>query len=207
MSLSVTERQITETWYELGGDLEARELFPNLLPNSESVKEVEENISTEHEEGEGKYDGFPSELDEMPDEIEEFTESAIAEFHDEVMTAAKARLTALQSGQTLLRGDFEDAEEAILNEAAKELGIPDPWDPVETAQIAAYEAAEEARQKQMREEEEQRKKEAAEVLEKARTLFQAGTSHATVRGMFPTHEGRIGQLVGDLRRQGVHVPR
>lgn len=203
MALEVVERQITETWYELCGDLEACEIFPTLLSDSESRKEVEENISTEHERGEGEYDGCPGQEDEMPDEIDEFTESAIAEFRDEALAAAKTKLTALKPGQTLLRCDFEDAEQTILDEAAKELGITDPWDKAEAAQLAE----EEARRQQMREEEERRQKETPEVLEKARSLFNAGNSHTAVRGMFPNHKESIAKLVGEMRSQGVHIAR
>lgn len=201
MPLSVTERQTTKTWYELNGDLEARELFPNLLPNSDSVIEMEEEMSTEPEEDDGRYDGCPASDDEMETEIDKFTNSALAEFHPEALAAAKAKLTALKPGQTLLRGDFEDAEQTILDEAAKELGIPDPWDLAEAAQIAE----EEARRKQRREEEERRQKETPEVLEKARSLFNAGKSHTAVREMFPNHKGAIANLVGELRSQGVHI--
>jgi hypothetical protein len=42
MTLQVTERQSVEQWYELSGAVEAKELFPTLLPNSESLKEVED---------------------------------------------------------------------------------------------------------------------------------------------------------------------
>ena len=50
MTLQVTERQSVEQWYELSGAVEAKELFPTLLPNSESLKEVED-IQTEPEGG------------------------------------------------------------------------------------------------------------------------------------------------------------
>jgi hypothetical protein len=144
MGLEVTERQTMQQWYELSGDLKARELFPQLLPTSESVKdarEVDEEIRTEPEEKAGPYDGFSQPLDAMQDEVDEFTKAAIAEFHDEALTAAKALLTALKAGSTLLHKDFEEVEEEILEEAAKELGVAIPWDPVEAAQIAAAEAA------------------------------------------------------------------
>lgn len=143
MSLQVTERQTVEQWYELSGNLEARELFPTLLPNSQTAKEIdeEEPIETEREGEAGRYDGYPQEDDEMEGEIAEFTESALSEFHDEALTAAKARLAALKPEQTLLCGDFEDVELVILEEAAEAMGVAIPWDPAEAAEIAADKAA------------------------------------------------------------------
>ncbi len=205
MPLEVIERQTTETWYALTGDLAARDVFPRLLPNSESIKEVEEDITTESEFDDGKYDGYPQDDGEMEEEIDEFTQSAISEFHDEALTAAKTTLTALNAGKTLLHKDYEHEEEDILEEAAKALGIAVPWDPAEAAQIAAEEAAGEARLKREREQQELRTKEAAEVLEKARHLFTAGNSHAVVRAMFPNFTTEIANLVGALRREGVTI--
>jgi hypothetical protein len=205
MSLQVIERQTTTTWYELNGELEASELFPTLLPNSESVKEIEEDIETEPEEREGKYDGCPQDDSEMEDEIDEFTKSALSEFHDEAIVAAKALLMGLKAGQTLLCREFEEAEETVLEEAAKELGMAIPWDPAEAAQIAADQAAEEARAKQRREQEEQRKKDVAEVLQKARELFKAGNSHSAVSTKFPSFSNEISKLVGELRKEGVRI--
>src|SRR5579862_4264433 len=109
MSLHVVERQMTETWYELYGELKASDLFPRLLPNTDSTKEVEDEIKTEGEFKEGRYDGCPQEEDEMEEEIAEFTESALVAFHDEAIVAAKALLKALKAGQTLLCREFEDA--------------------------------------------------------------------------------------------------
>ena len=203
MSFEVIERQVTETWYELQGSIEARELFPTLLPNSESVMEIEDGITTEHEVAEGKYDGCPADECEMEDEVAERKESAIVRFAPEALVAAKAWLMALKPGDTLLRADLEEAEETAFEEAAKELGITIPWDPAEAAQLAEQEA----RWKRMREEEEQRTREAPEVLEKARALFKAGSSHTAVRGMFPNHAGQIAKLVGEMRSQGVHIAR
>jgi hypothetical protein len=70
MTLHVTERQQTEFWYRLSGHLAASELFPRLLPNSESRKEVE-GIETEHETDVGRYDESPC-PDAMEDEVVEF---------------------------------------------------------------------------------------------------------------------------------------
>jgi hypothetical protein len=145
MSLQVIERQSTTQWYELCGHLEASELFPRLLPNSESIKEMDEEIETEPEVVEGRYDGCLQDDCEMEDEIAEFTKSALSEFHDEALAAAKATLTALQAGQTLLQRGFQDEEEVVLEEAAKALCIAIPWDPVEAAQIATEQAASHAR--------------------------------------------------------------
>jgi hypothetical protein len=214
MSLHVTERQATEQWYELDGELSARELFPNLLAKSESVKEIEESIQSEHEEVEGKYDGCPQEDDSMQDEIDEFIESARAEFHGEALDAAKAVLLALKPGETLLREHFDEegTEEIILEEAAKALGVVIPWDPVEAAEIAAAAVAHQAALQRRREqaeleakEAEVRKKETTEVLEKARELFKAGNSHAAVKAMFPKFATAIAVLVGELRKQGVQI--
>ncbi len=205
MALDVTERQITETWYELTGDLEARDLFPRLLPNSDSIVEVEEDIQTESEFDDGKYDGCPQDHCAMEDEVEEFTKSAISEFHDEALSAAKTILTVLKAGETLLHKDFECEEEDILDEAAKALGIELPWDPAEAAQLAAEKAAREARVKQEREQQELRTKEAAEALEKARELFKAGNSHGLVRATFPNFTTEIANLVGALRKEGVKI--
>jgi hypothetical protein len=214
MSLQVIERQTTTQWYELSGDLEARELFPRLLPNSKSVTEnaSEPEIKTEPEEVEGGYDGFPQDDAEMEGEIAEFTKSALAEFHDEALAAAKATLTALQGGQTLLHEDFEDEEEVVLGEAAKALGIAIPWDPAEAAQMAAAQAAAEVRHQQWLEEEKLRqaaeelsRKATEQVLEQATQLFKAGTSHAAVRARFPNFANEIGGLVGRLRSQGVRI--
>lgn len=207
MALSVTERQKTERWYELYGHLEARELFPKLLPNSDSVMEMDEEISTEPELVESGYDGCPAEHRRMANEVAKFNESAIAKFRDEALPAANAMLTGLAAGQTLLRRDFKEIEKTFLEEAAKELAISIPWDAAEAAQMAADEAAKEAFRKRMLEEDERRKQEIAEVLEKARSLFMAGNSHTAVRGMFPNYAGQIGGLVGELRRQGVQIPR
>ena len=205
MTLQVTERQTTTQWYELSGELEARELFPNLLPNSKSVKEVEEDIKTEAEEVEGKYDGCPQEDDAMEDENAEFTSTAVAEFNPEALAAAKNRLTALKDGETLLRQNFEEAEEEVLEEAGKVLGVAVPWDPVEAAQIAAYVAAEEQRRKEEELQNELRAKGRAEVLEKARALFKAGNSHVAVRAMFPLFTNEIAMLVGAMRKEGVKI--
>jgi hypothetical protein len=207
MTLHVTERQTTEQWYELSGCIEARELFPTLLPNSESVKEIEdEDIETEHEFEEGRYDGCPQGPEEMQDEVDEFTKSALAEFHDEALAAAKAVLTAaLQAGQTLLLKNFDEDEEVILEEAAKALDVAIPWDPAEAAQMAADKAASEAQAQRAREQEELRKKETAGVLEKARQLFKDGNSHAAVRAMFPAFTTAIGDLVGALRKEGLQI--
>lgn len=68
-----------------------------------------------------------------------------SEFHDEALAAAKATLTALQAGQTLLQEDFRDEEKVVLEEAAKALGIAVPWDPAEAAQIAKDKAEAHAR--------------------------------------------------------------
>jgi hypothetical protein len=204
MSVQVIERQTTETWYELTGDLAARDVFPRLLPNSEAIKEVED-IRTDPEAKDGRYDGCPQEDEAMAEEIDEFTETAISEFHDEALTAAKNILTALKVGQKLLHGDFEDEEESIVEEAAKALGIAVPWDPVEAAQIAADEAARQVQLQQERELAELRAKKTAEVLENARQLFKTGNSHATVRAMFPAFETAIASLVGEMRKEGVQI--
>ena len=204
MSMQVIERQTTETWYELSGDLAARDVFPRLLPDSEAIKEVED-IQTEPEAAEGRYDGCPQEDDAMEDEIAEFTQSAISEFHDEALTAAKSLLAALQAAQTLLHCDFEEVEEVILEEAAKALGVTIPWDPVEAAQMAADEAARQVRLQQQRELEELRAKETDEVLEKACQLFKTGNSHAAVRAMFPQFTTAIASLVGEMRKEGVQI--
>jgi hypothetical protein len=145
MPLEVIERQTTEQWYELSGDLAASEIFPRLLPKSESTWDARDGeIETEHEQVDGPYDGCPQPDTEMKKEIAEFTKSAIAEFHDEALTAAKTMLTALKAGQTVLRGDFRELEKNIMEKAAKELGVAVPWDPVEAAQKAAQIAAEQA---------------------------------------------------------------
>jgi hypothetical protein len=208
MALQVIERQTTEQWYELSGTLAASEIFPNLLSKSESIwdtAEQDEEIKTEREQVEGKYDGCPQEDDAMEDEIAEFTKSAIAEFHDEALNAATAMLTALKPGDTLLQRDFEDTEMEILEEAAKALGIAVPFDPVEAAQMVAEQAAQEARLQQHREQEVLRAKQTAEVVERARLLFQQGNSHTVVRARFPEFASAIATLVGELRRQGVQV--
>jgi hypothetical protein len=205
MSLQVTERQQVEQWYELSGYIEACEVFPRLLPNSESVAEVEDDIESEHEFKEGRYDGCPQEDDAMEGEIDDFTKSAISEFHDEALTAAKNMLTALKAGETLLHKTFQDEEEAVLEEAAKALGIAVPWDPAEAAQIAADEAARQVRLQQERELAELRAKKTAEVLENARQLFKTGNSHAAVRAMFPAFETAIASLVGAMRKEGVQI--
>ena len=140
MSLQVIERQETKTWYELHGRLEACELLPNLLPDSKAIKETSGEIETEPEVDDGRYDGFVQDEDVMENEISEFTEDAISEFHDEALAAAKAKLAALKPGETLLHEKFEAEEEPILEEAAKALGIAVPWDPAEAEQIAAAEA-------------------------------------------------------------------
>jgi hypothetical protein len=219
MALEVYERQQTEQWYVLSGYIEAREVFPTLLPNSESVVEIEDDegeIETEHEFNEGGYDGCPQELEQMEDEVAEFTKSALMEFHDEALAAAKAMLTALKAGETLLRANFDEdgREEVILEEAATALGVVVPWDPVEAAEIAAAEVAHQAALQRQREQAELdaiqaelRAKETAEVLEKARELFKAGNSHAAVRAAFPQFATQIASLVGELRKQGMQIAR
>ena len=207
MPLNVTQCSTKETWYQLGGELEACELFPKLLSNSNSWKEMEEVIDTKHEIDDGPYDGCPAEKCRMANEIAMFTESAIAEFRGEALAAAKAILTALKAGQTLLRRDFKEIEKTLLEEAAKELAISVPWDAAEAAQLAAEETEKEARSKRWLEEEERRKQQTAEVLNKARALFEAGDSHTAVRALFPNYAGQIGNLVGDLRWQGQNIPR
>ena len=71
---------------------------------------MSEDIQTESEVAAGRYDGYDASDDVMEDEIAEFTKSAIAGFHDEALTAAKIMLTALKTGETLLRRNFEDEE-------------------------------------------------------------------------------------------------
>lgn len=207
MPLGVTQCSTKETWYQLWGELEACELFPKLLSSSDSWKEMEEAIETEHEIDAGPYDGCPAEKCRMENEIAKFTESAIAEFRNEALAAAKAKLTGLEAGQTLLRHDFTAVEQTIVEAAAKELGITVPWDPAEAAQMAAAEAAKESERRMREEEEEQLKKETAEVLEKARSLFMGGNSHSAVRNVFPQFSGQIANLVGAMRSQGVHIAR
>ena len=144
----------------------------------------------------------------MGDEIAEFTESAIAnEFHEEALTAARAVLVALKPEQTLYREHFEEAEQRILDEAAQTLGIACPWDPQETAEIAAEQAARLQHEHEERERAELRIKQKAEVIQKAAELFKTGASHSTVRGMFPNFSNEIGQLVGNLRNQGLQIAR
>jgi hypothetical protein len=89
MPLQVIERQTTKTWYELAESLTSRAVSEASL-NSKSVKEIEEEIKTERETREGKYDGCLQEDDALEEEIAEFTDSALAEFQEEVLTAAKA---------------------------------------------------------------------------------------------------------------------
>jgi hypothetical protein len=205
MGLQVTERQTTRTWYELSGEVEARRVFPKLLASSRSIKEVDQEIRTEPEEDEGKYDGFRAEHDAMECEIEEFTQSAIAQFHDEALAAAKGVLMALKSGQTLLLKDFEEAEINILDEAGSTLGIAVPWDPTEAAQMAAKTAADEARLQQIREREELHAKQLPEVLENATRLLKTGHSHSAVKATFPAFTNEIAKLVGELRKDGVQI--
>jgi hypothetical protein len=135
MSLCVTERQQTEQWYELSGCLEASELFPKLLAGSNDVLEVEDVIETPHDTDSGRYDGFEQDQCEMEDEVAEFTQTAIAQFHDSALAAAKALLAT--PGQTLVHRDFEEIEEKVLEEAAMSLGIAIPWFTEATPQTAA----------------------------------------------------------------------
>jgi hypothetical protein len=207
MALHVTERQTTDTWYELTGDLEACELFPTLLRDSESAKEVENEINSEHDTADGRYDGYPA-PEAMEDEVAEFTKAAIAELHDEALAAAKTTLTtALKAGETLLHKNFEDEEEGVLEEAAEVLGVAIPWDPVEAAQVAAEQAVRQAEMQQDHERQALRAKETAEALENARQLFKTGNSHAVVRAKLPKFTTEIASLVGELRKQGVQIAR
>jgi hypothetical protein len=206
MPLDVTECQVSKTWYQLTGDLSASELYPKLLPNSQSVVEIDDPIETEPEEQDGQYDGASADDGEMENEIAEFTKAAIAEFHDEALAAAKTTLTSLKPSQTLLHADFESEEEEILEEAANVLGTAVPWDPIEAAQDAVRRAENELRELQRKRAEELTNQQIAEVLQKAEPLLRAGNSHATVRAMFPPEfSGKIANLVGELRSQGVRI--
>lgn len=214
MALCVIERQQKETWYELHGELKANELFPALLPNSQSNKKPEDDIRTESDFEPGRYDGQKCPDAEARGDVEakidQFNKLAMAEFHDEALAAAKAKLTALNPGETLLQRDFlEEGDYDVLEEAAKELGISIPWDPAEAAQIEAKWAAEETARFQR--EKEQREQLAAfcsalpEPLQKVAELLKTGNSHSAVRAMFPDLEGKISGLVGELRKRGVQI--
>ena len=131
MTLQVTERQSVEQWYELSGAVEAKELFPTLLPNSESLKEVED-IQTEPEVSEGDTDGCPQPDEEMENEIAEFTDSALSEFHDEALTAAKNLLTALKAGKRCCTATSRSKRRKFWRKLPLRLVSPSPgtqWKP------------------------------------------------------------------------------
>ena len=127
MALTVNEFQTKTTRYELSGDLEARELFPVLLPNSQAFKAIDEDEPIVEEEGGDSEDWgpVPGVPRAMRADVAEFTKSALAEFHDEALAAAKA---VLQAGQALLRKNFKEEEVVVLQEAAEALGVTILWD-------------------------------------------------------------------------------
>jgi len=120
--MALSAYQVSKTWDEVDGTLEAAELFPNLLPDSKSELEacelVEDEDELRTEESEGPYDGCPQDVD---DEIEAaLTEKAEAEFRSEAFEAAK---TYLRTHSTIFHKNLEDREIIILEAAAAELGI------------------------------------------------------------------------------------
>src|SRR6267154_16524 len=234
MSLHATERQIERQWLEIGGTVEASEIYPTLLSKSESEYEVEISTEDEADEEEGRYDGCPQ---DVPGEIEEQAElEAEQEFHHEALEAAKSFLRGIAPATSILREDFEEREQKVLEEAAKLSGIDVPWDAAEAASI---QAEEEARIHKL----EAEKKVAAEYLETANAMIAAGgilpafptlsaweltynlrqqidnivtgemekqlrsgKPRNEVAAHFPGFGGQLGNLIGKLRAQGVLPP-
>jgi hypothetical protein len=133
--MALSAYQVSKTWDEVDGTLEAAELFPNLLPDSTSELEacelVEDEDELRTEEREGRYHGCPQDVDE---DIEAaLTEMAEAEFRSEALEAAK---TYLRTHSTIFHENLEVREIIILEAAAAELGIVVPWDTEEASQIA-----------------------------------------------------------------------
>jgi hypothetical protein len=229
MSLYATE--VVRQWLDIGGTVEASELFPTLLSKSESEYEVE--ISTEDDATPGKYDGCEQ---DVPGEIQEQAElEAEQEFHGEALEAAKSFLQGVAPATSILRGDFDEREQKVLEEAAKLLGVEVPWDAAEAASI---QAEEEARIRKL----EAEKKVAAEYLETANAMIaaggilpafptltweltynlrqqldnivtgemekqlRAGKPRNEVAARFPGFGGQLGNVVGKLRAQGVLPP-
>lgn len=230
MSLHATEVQ--RQWLEVLGDVEASELFPTLLSGSKSIHEVE--IDTEDEATPGKYDGFEQ---DVPKEIREQAESdAEVKFHGEAMEAAKSFLQGIAPAESILREDFEEREQKVLEEAAKLLGIEVPWDATEAARV---QAEEDARIRKL----EADKKLAADYLETVNATIAAGgilpafpalpflgewelrqqidkiitgemekqlrsgKPRNEVAARFPGFRGQLGNLIGELRAQGILPPK
>ncbi len=228
MGLYATE--VVRQWLDVTGGVEASELFPALLSKSESIYEVE--ISTEDDARPGKYDGYEQ---DVPEEIKEQAElEAEQEFHHEALEAAKSFLRGIAPATSILREDFEEREQKVLEEAAKLSGIDVPWDAAEAASI---QAEEEARIRKL----EAEKKVAAEYLETASAMIasggilpafpreltynfrlrqqidnivtgemekqlRSGKPRNEVAAHFPGFGGQLGNLVGKLRAQGVLPP-
>jgi hypothetical protein len=159
-------------------------------------------LSTEPEEGEGRYDGCPQDAD--PD-VEEAAKNAATEyFYEDAVRVAKEFL--LKTPGLLKRWEFEDAEEAALNEAAKELfGLNRKiWDEEAEAEHDAELARQEAERKRQAEEAAQRK---AEAFGEAERRLRAGQSHYEVhtwfKNLYPWET--IHHLVGSLRAQGINI--
>jgi hypothetical protein len=235
MSLYATERQMERQWLEVGGGVGASELFPTLLLNSKSVHEVD--ISTEEEDGteesEGRYDGYSQ---HVPEDIQEQAElDAEQEFHGEALEAAKSFLQGIAPATSILREDFEEREQKVLEEAAKLLGIDVPWDAEEAARV---QAEEDARIRKL----EADKKAAADYLEAVNAAIAtgdilpafsdahaydydlrqrlnkivtsemekqlwSGKSRNEVAARFPGFEGPLGHVIGELRAKGVLPPK
>jgi hypothetical protein len=217
--LRAIERQVTTTWIEVDGEVTAAELFPNLLPESESFIEYESN--TEEESDDGRYDGCPQDVPEGCEE--EATAQAEEEFHAEALAAARKYL---QAHSSILRKSLEDREVKLLEAAAADLGISVPWDVAEAAQIAADQAALEARKRAYEAQQQVFKQlllqfrekhgidapcndcntELLVILDQAADLLRTGNAVQTVQNLFPKYKGQIANLVGPLRKRGVVIP-
>lgn len=231
--MALHAEQVVRQWVEVLGEVEASELFPALLPNSKSVYEVE--IDTEDDPTPGKYDGFDQ---DVPDEIQEQAElEAEQEFHGEALEAAKSFLQGMAPAISILREDFEEREQEVLEEAAKLLGIDMPWDAAEAARV---QAEEEARIRKLEDD----KLMAASYLETVNATIAAGgilpafpaidewnlryhlhhqvdtvvmsemekqlrsgKPRDEVAAHFPGFGGQLGAVVGNLRAQGILPPR
>jgi hypothetical protein len=230
MSLYATEVQMVRQWLDIGGAVEASELYPTLLSKSESEYEVEIDTEEGTEEEPGKYDGCSQ---DVPGEIQEEAElEAEQEFHGEALEAARSFLHGIAPATSILREDFEEREQKVLEEAARLLGVEVPWDVAEAARI---QAEEDTRIRKL----EAEKKVAADYLETVNAAIAAGgnlpafpavgvkleydlrhqvnkivTSEMEnqlrlgkprneVAARFPGFMGQLGNLIGELRAQGV----
>lgn len=181
IDVEVTERQVTEQWYEASGEVRAQSLYPTLLQESEAVYEID--LETEPWRRDGNYDGYPGDFEDVEELFDGgFEQEVLQEFHEEALEGAKQFLLNLKAESMLLHSDFTEYEEQILQEASQSLGVSIPWNPNEDAMVAERERIEKekrteaARQRELRIAEIKARLEAGESEESLRKAFNEPSS-------------------------------